>query len=145
MPVTGDRQPWPWTVNADGQPLFFDDRADAMVETTRRLAHGAGAVDIGCMQVDLRAHRAAFRSLAEAFDPMLNVDYAAHFLLALHARAGRNWAAASGLYHSATPQFGLPYRAGVAAMQSRQRTSLAAPVTALPDGRAGVLPPAAGQ
>ena len=120
LPVTGDRQPWPWSVNADGESLFFDTRTSAAEETTRRLATGARYVDIGCTQIDLRMHPRAFASLAEAFNPALNADYAARMLAGLHD-AGHAWPVAAGLYHSATPGLLEPYQARVAAMRRVQR------------------------
>jgi hypothetical protein len=124
LPVTGDRQPWPWSVDADGEALFFDTRAAAVAETERRLAQGARYVDIGCTQIDLRMHRTAFATLADAFNPALNADYAARLLAALH-EAGHDWSQAAGLYHSATPGLLEPYRADVARMRRTQRSRLA--------------------
>ena len=124
MPVTGDRQPWPWSVNADGETLFFDTRAEAVVETARRLAAHAHYVDIGCMQVDISIHRSAFASLAEAFNPALNADYAARLMVSLHGR-GHDWGSASRNYHSATPSIGVPYGGAVATMRKTQTDSLA--------------------
>ena len=124
MPVTGERQPWPWSVNADGETLFFDTRAEAVAETSRRLAGTAHYVDIGCMQVDITIHRRAFASLAEAFNPALNTDYAARLMVSLHGR-GHDWSSASKLYHSATPSLALPYGGAVASMRKTQSGSLA--------------------
>lgn len=124
LPVTGDRQPWPWSVNADGVGLFFDTRAQAAAEAARRLAHGARYVDIGCMQVDLRMHPDAFPTLADAFNPASNTEYAARLLASLHA-AGHGWPVAAGLYHSATPGLLEPYQAKVARMRQTQRSLLA--------------------
>lgn len=129
MPVTGDRQPWPWTVNDAGKSLFFDTRAEAVAATTRLLAQGGDRLDIGCMQINLRAHRGAFRSLTEAFDPMLNADYAARFLAHLHGTRDRSWQQASGLYHSATPAIGQPYAGAVAGTRHTQRGTLATAIT----------------
>ncbi len=125
LPVTGDRQPWPWTVNADGESMFFDTRAEAVANTAKRLAGGAKFVDIGCMQVDLREHADAFASLAEAFNPAENADYAARLLVSLRTgRHGpdRGWALASGLYHSGTPGLTEPYEAQVARMRAQKTT-----------------------
>ncbi len=124
MPVTGERQPWPWSVNADGETLFFDTRAAAVAETQRRLSASAHYVDIGCMQVDISIHRRAFASLAEAFNPALNADYAARLMVSLHG-AGRDWQSASRLYHSGTPALGVPYGGAVAVMRGAQKDSLA--------------------
>jgi hypothetical protein len=125
MPVTGEREPWPWSVNADGETLFFDTRAEAAAETQARLKHaGTHYVDIGCMQVDITIHRRAFATLADAFNPAMNVDYAARLMMSLHG-AGASWATAAQDYHSATPAFGIPYGGSVARTRAVQSDSLA--------------------
>ena len=115
LPVTGDRQPWPWSVNAEGESLFFETRAVAAADAARRLAVGARYVDIGCAQIDLRMHPRAFASLTDAFNPSLNADYAAGLLAGLHA-SGHSWPVSAGLYHSATPDLSQSYRTQVEAM-----------------------------
>ncbi len=130
MPVTREREPWPWSVDDNGETLFFDTRAEAVAETQARLmrARASGAVhyiDIGCMQVDITVHRGAFASLAEAFNPVTNAEYAARLMVALHGR-GASWTVASQLYHSANPELGVPYGGSVARMRARQRDTLAA-------------------
>jgi hypothetical protein len=129
MPVTGERQPWPWSVNADGETLFFDTRAEAVAETQRRLdlarsGHGPHFVDIGCMQVDISIHRRAFASLADAFNPAMNVAYAASLMISLHGH-GATWHTASQKYHSGTPALGVPYGGDVARTRAAQKDSLA--------------------
>ncbi|HEX5327902.1 MAG TPA: lytic transglycosylase, partial [Acetobacteraceae bacterium] len=65
---SGDLQPWPWTVDADGQGAFFASKTQAVEWSRQALASGAVTyLDVGCMQVDLRMHPNAFRSLEEAF------------------------------------------------------------------------------
>jgi hypothetical protein len=127
MPVTGERQPWPWSVNEDGETLFFDTRAEAVAETQARLTHAAPGthyIDIGCMQVDITIHRHAFASLTDAFNPLLNTDYAARLMVSLHG-SGASWKTASQYYHSATPTLGIPYGGSVAHMRATQKESLA--------------------
>ena len=110
-------QPWPWTVDADGQSLFFDAKEDAVAWARQAMARGVGYIDVGCMQVDLPMHPAAFRSLEQAFDPAANADYAARFLRELReGPAGGNWFAAIGMYHSRTPDLAAAYRQAVAAV-----------------------------
>lgn len=111
-------QPWPWTVDADGQGLFFATKAQAVAWTRHALAGGSVTyLDVGCMQIDLRMHPHAFRSLDEAFDPTANAEYGARYLHELHdGDAAGNWYAAIGLYHSHTPQLAEAYRAQVAAV-----------------------------
>ena len=123
LPVTGDRQPWPWTINAAGVGHWYASREEAAAAAARLLISTGGNLDVGCMQVSMRYHRAAFASLTEAFDPARNVDVGARLFagLASHGSVDR----ASGLYHSATPALGDPYRASVARMRRTQRESLA--------------------
>lgn len=94
---------WPWSVNADGSGHFLPDREAAIAHVREKQASGASLIDIGCMQVNLRWHPDAFPSLEDGFDPALNVDYAARFLVRLHAETG-DWRAAAGRYHSADPE-----------------------------------------
>ncbi|WP_158240455.1 tetratricopeptide repeat protein [Telmatospirillum siberiense] len=110
--MTGLTTPWPWTINSQGAGHFYDSADDALQETGRLLADGIGVIDVGCMQVDLYHHPHAFRTLAAAFDPETNVDYAARHLLALHHRLG-SWPAAAAAYHAGDPAQGLDYAARV--------------------------------
>jgi hypothetical protein len=84
-PPTGALQPWPWTVDADGEGIFFATKAQAVAWSRQALDSGAVTfLDVGCMQVDLRMHPHAFATLEEAFDPAANTDYGARFLRELH-------------------------------------------------------------
>ena len=113
----GGVTPWPWVIDADGMGQFFDSGPAAVAGVQQALLRGARFVDVGCMQVDLQMHPTAFRSLTDAFDPMLNADYGARFLRALHDGPARgNWYVAVGLYHSSTPDLAADYRAAVTAV-----------------------------
>lgn len=108
-PATGILSAWPWTLNAAGVGQAFAT-ADAAHAATRSFqAGGVASIDVGCYQVNLLHHPAAFASLDEAFDPQANAAYAARYLSALRARLG-SWDAAVAAYHSATPERGGPYR-----------------------------------
>lgn len=110
IPPLPGLQPWPWAVNADGAAMYFDTRAAAVAWTAAALARGVRQVDVGCMQINLQAHPAAFPSLDVAFDPGANAAYGARFLRRLHSDAGGNWFAATGFYHSRTPELAADYR-----------------------------------
>ncbi len=97
--ATGQRLAWPWTINVNGQGRFFDTKEEAVAETRRQLDQGQRSIDVGCMQINLRYHPNAFRSIEDAFDPALNVAYGAQFLLSLHQLQG-SWAKAVERYHS---------------------------------------------
>ncbi len=102
-------KPWPWTIDADGVGQFFATRSQAIAAVVALQAAGVSSIDVGCLQVNLRDHPHAFRSLAEAFDPTANARYAAGFLNRLFDRL-HDWPAAVAAYHSHTPALGLPYR-----------------------------------
>jgi hypothetical protein len=110
-------EPWPWTINADGEGYFFATKESAIVFARQALMRGVLFMDVGCMQVDLQMHPTAFRDLEEAFNPTVNADYGARFLRALHeGPADGNWYIAVGLYHSRTPNLAAAYRRAVAAV-----------------------------
>jgi hypothetical protein len=118
VPSAGALQPWPWTVDADGRGVFFTSKAEAIAWSRQALDSGTVTfLDVGCMQVDLRAHPNAFATLEQAFDPEANVEYGTRFLTQLRdGVAAGNWFTAVGFYHSQTPAFAAEYRAQVAAV-----------------------------
>ena len=116
-PRTGQRQPWPWTVMAEGVGSFHPSKAAAVGAVQALQERGVANIDVGCMQVNLLHHPQAFRSLDQAFDPAANAGYAARFLLGLHARTGA-WPAAAAAYHSMTPELGARYSKLIAAVWS---------------------------
>src|SRR5215813_15266126 len=79
----GRQVPWPWTVNAQGEGHFFATKADAIAFVQALQRQGVDVIDVGCMQVNLHYHPAAFTSLDDAFDPATNVAYAGEFLNSL--------------------------------------------------------------
>jgi len=90
---------WPWTINVNGQGRYFETKDEAVAETRKLLDEGQRSIDVGCMQINLRYHPNAFRSMEDAFDPALNVAYGAQFLNSLHDLQG-SWAKAVERYHS---------------------------------------------
>jgi hypothetical protein len=131
-PTTGIRQPWPWTINAEGEPHIFDTKEQAVAWVRQAQARGMRSIDVGCTQVNLKHHPDAFVSLEQAFDPAANADYAARFLKELHdTAAGGDWMTAAGYYHSQTPEQANPYRQMVQAELARGATPMPpAPVLA---------------
>jgi hypothetical protein len=112
---SGRLQPWPWTINANGMGAFFTSKAEAIAAVRTLQANGVRSIDVGCMQVNLMFHPAAFASLEEAFDPRANALYAAHFLNALHT-GSHDWSGAIAAYHSQTQALGDDYRRRVLAL-----------------------------
>lgn len=122
--------PWPWTIDADGAGHFYASKAAAVAAARMLQASGVRSIDVGCLQVNLAHHPAAFRDLDEAFDPAANVTYGARFLRQLFRVSG-NWALAAAAYHSATPQLGAAYRERVFAQWGRGRGDDATPTAPL--------------
>ena len=113
-PVSGAVQSWPWTINAAGAGHFFATKAEAVAAVTALRARGVASIDVGCMQVNLMHHPAAFVTLEEAFDPLANALYAARFLNELFSSTG-DWPAAAAAYHSQTREIGAAYKEKVLA------------------------------
>lgn len=101
--------PWPWTVNADGHGSYFDSLAEAVGYVRALQSRGVRIIDVGCFQIDLFYHPAAFASLEQAFDPAANANYAARFLTVLRSQTG-SWPAAIAGYHSGATMEGTAYR-----------------------------------
>jgi len=88
---------------------------DAVAAARALQAQGVRSIDVGCVQINLMWHPAAFASLDDAFDPRANVAYGGQFLKALFATLG-SWEEAAGAYHSQTPTVAEPYRQRVLAV-----------------------------
>lgn len=116
IPPLPGLQPWPWAINADGAALYLDSKAAAVAWTRLALARGVRQIDVGCVQINLQSHPAAFASLEEAFEPSTNAAYGAVFLKQLASDAGGNYYVATGYYHSRTPILAADYRERVAAI-----------------------------
>jgi hypothetical protein len=114
-PATGRTDPWPWAINAEGEPGVFPSKPAAIASVRARQEAGVASIDVGCMQVNLLHHPRAFASLDQSFDPMANASYAARFLSQLYAET-KDWTAATARYHSATPERGAAYQRKVAAI-----------------------------
>ncbi len=142
-PRTGSIAPWPWTINAEGQGLFYDTKAQAMAAVRALQARGVRSIDVGCLQINLMHHPDAFTSLDQAFDPETNSAYGARFLNQLHSQTG-DWPKAAALYHSATAELGSEYQKRVlAAWPEGKRKPPASAATQLASAWASTLSDAA--
>ncbi len=106
---TGARSPWPWTLNAGGVGHFFASIKDAVSAVQALRAGGVQSIDIGCFQINLFHHPDAFPDVASGFDPLINAQAAARFLVSLHEELG-TWELAIGAYHSRASTSGSLYR-----------------------------------
>ena len=103
---------WPWTVTSGGKGTHYKSKSTAIQAVRTLQRRGIQNIDIGCMQVNLRYHPKAFKSLEHAFDPHTNAAYAANFLQKLRKLKG-SWSQAVKHYHSATQTLNGPYHAKV--------------------------------
>lgn len=133
-PASGQVYPWPWAINVEGVGHFYDSKVEAIAAVRGFQAQGVRSIDVGCMQVNLMYHAEAFASLEQAFDPVANADYAAHFLTRLFTQTNA-WPRAAAAYHSWTPDLGADYARKVLAAwgvpQSQLTAMDAAAITAL--------------
>ena len=118
--VTKSLAPWPWTVMAEGRGRFLPAKADAVALVRDLHERNIRNIDVGCMQVNLQHHPAAFASLDEALDPTANATYAAGFLHALFRDSG-SWGHAVARYHASVYGRNLQYRARVMRIWHRLR------------------------
>jgi Transglycosylase SLT domain len=102
------RVPWPWTVNVEGRGRHFDTCQEAKAFIRQAIRKGQTNIDVGCMQINLRAHPNAFSSAASALDPENNIRYGAELLRRKYVQHG-SWSKAVKCYHSSNPLKGLRY------------------------------------
>jgi hypothetical protein len=106
---SGTFNPWPWTIDMDGQGTFYDNKAQAVAAALAMRPRATKSLDVGCMQISLTFHPDAFPDMNQAFDPAANADYGARYLADLFAKTNA-WPKAVELYHSATLEIGQQYR-----------------------------------
>ncbi len=106
--LDGVLEPWPWTVNREGQGYWFASEVEAKSYVFEIFKSGVRSFDVGCFQINYRWHGKAFRSIDAMFDPDENATYAARFLAQLYAELG-SWPAAAGAYHSRTQHLAASY------------------------------------
>ena len=105
---------WPWTVNHAGEGLFFESKLEATRYVKRYLKLGDVNMDVGCMQISLKWHSDNFSTIEEAFDPIININYAADFLKELFS-FHQDWNLAIKHYHSSDPKKNVKYHQKVLA------------------------------
>jgi hypothetical protein len=105
---------WPWTANVDGAAEIYRSKAEAIEALTRVRSPVPSDIDVGCFQISLHYHPAAFATMGEALEPASNAKYAARFLRTLRDKYG-DWIQAVGAYHSATGPLEVAYRDRVVA------------------------------
>lgn len=136
----GRLEPWPWTVNMEGAGKWFASEDEARAYVFQHFKRGARSFDVGCFQINYKWHGAAFRSIDDMFDPVLNADYAAKFLLDLFHEFG-SWSEAAGAYHSRTQLRARTYAARFDKIRATTAGLQQLPIVAEPpsEGRASTV------
>lgn len=106
----GKRTAWPWTVHANGKGYYFKSKTEAVAAVKAMQKKGINNIDVGCMQINLKYHGTAFKSLEEAFEPEKNVAYSATFLKKLYKRNKADWKKTAMHYHSKDWRKGVNYK-----------------------------------
>lgn len=99
---------FPWTINVEGKSYLFQTKQEAISAIRAFQKQGHRSIDVGLMQINLKYHVNAFKSLDQALDPTSNIKYAAKYLRGLYQQHG-NWRSAIRHYHSANPKFNRIY------------------------------------
>lgn len=117
--ASGQRRPWPWTLNIEGRGHYYPTRRAAWRTLRATLARGVTRVDIGLMQVNWGYHREALGDPWQALDPYHNLAVGAAILQAQHRTTGHWWQAV-GRYHAPNhPRRAERYRSRVAIWHRR--------------------------
>lgn len=124
----GVLQPWPWTVNMEGEGHWFASEENARAYVFKHFKLGARSFDVGCFQVNYKWHGEGFDSIEDMFDPIKNAVYAAKFLKSLKSQGG-TWIEAAGAYHSKTPTYATKYKTRFSAI----RDALSVPSVPAPE------------
>ncbi len=140
----GETEPWPWTINIEGEGYWFDTQDAALAFAYQALRDGRTSFDTGCFQINYRWHGENFSSLEAMFDPVQNATYAALFLADLYAESG-DWSVAAGAYHSRTEVYASRYRARfdtfyAAAQSERPPVLTGGPMVAVAQVRVNTFP-----
>lgn len=85
----------------------FGSAAEARAFVDKMFAFGHKNLDLGLMQINWKVHGNHFGSVNDLFNPVINVNYAASYLL--EHRQTRDWWGAVGRYHSGTPYYAKRY------------------------------------
>ncbi len=106
----GKRTAWPWTVHANGRGYYFGSKQEAVAAVKALQKKGINNIDVGCMQINLKYHGTAFKSLEDAFEPEKNIAYSAAFLKKLYKRNKADWKKTAMHYHSKNRRKGINYK-----------------------------------
>lgn len=95
----------------------FKNAEEAQMFVYKMFANGHRNMDLGLLQINWRVHGDKLGSVAAAFDPQRNINYAVKYLM--EHRQTRDWWASVGRYHSGTAKYARKYILNVWNMYKR--------------------------
>lgn len=85
----------------------FASATEARGFVDKMFGFGHKNLDLGLMQINYKVHGHKFRSVNELFNPVVNVNYAASYLM--EHKQTRDWWGSVGRYHSGTQMYARKY------------------------------------
>ncbi|MFZ2586561.1 MAG: transglycosylase SLT domain-containing protein [Alphaproteobacteria bacterium] len=96
-----------YTIKPQPYGRRFANAVEARAFVDKMFSFGHKNLDLGLMQINYKVHGSKFRSVNDLFNPVVNVNYAASYLL--EHKQTRDWWGSVGRYHSATPTYARKY------------------------------------
>jgi hypothetical protein len=93
----GERVPWPWALNIDGQSVYCESQQEAIHRVSQAIRKQQ-SVDIGLLQVSWRWHGQRFATIDESLVPIQNLSAGASILYEQFEQTN-DWWEAVGRYH----------------------------------------------
>ena len=115
---------WPWTVTSGKWSHYFESKENAIRAVNHLKTRNIENIDVGCMQINLKYHPNAFKTLDDAFNPKLNIKYGAKYLKELYLQK-KSWSQAVSFYHSSNLVRGGKYKRKVITLWGRTRIEAA--------------------
>ncbi|MBN9543505.1 MAG: transglycosylase SLT domain-containing protein [Alphaproteobacteria bacterium] len=98
----------PWTVNVKGKGYYFRTKEHAIEYVKNLIEKGVTNIDIGCMQINYKYHKSAFKDVNDMFNPQNNIEYAAKFIRTNYG-VYQNWRKAVAVFHSKNVEHSAKY------------------------------------
>jgi hypothetical protein len=97
----GRVQPWPWTLNIDGQGYYYASYQLALLAAIKAHRNGASKLGIGFGQIEWKYHKGRFdENIAAALNPRNNIKAVCQILVeAWGSKRVKTWEDAIAYYH----------------------------------------------
>lgn len=99
-PGNDQTRPWPWTLNVQGQGIYYQSRAEAALALRDFQERGITNIDIGAFQINLRWNGDLARKPEDLLDPRVNLWAFAQVIRECISRVGKALPAVLSCYHT---------------------------------------------